>query len=95
MKKLPCTTKPCKDCPFRKDSLKGWLGAARARKIAQADSFVCHKNTDLQCSGHMLLMGDRNSFMRFAMILGHRLNLKGRDLVFDGVSSFINHHGKH
>lgn len=24
--RLPAMTKPCKDCPFRTDCLKGWFG---------------------------------------------------------------------
>lgn len=40
--------KPCADCPFRKDSLKGWLGEERAQDIADAvtendQTFACHK----------------------------------------------------
>ena len=38
--------KPCKDCPFRKDSLDRWLGKDRAQEIADSlerHSFPCHK----------------------------------------------------
>lgn len=55
MAKLPHIKKPCRDCPFRKDTLKGWLGEERIREIITADSFVCHKKTDMQCAGHMLV----------------------------------------
>lgn len=41
--KIPCVKKPCKDCPFREDSMEGWLGKARAKEIAEAQSFVCHR----------------------------------------------------
>ena len=39
---------PCKNCPFRKDCLPGWLGLERAQEIANAtvfgdSSFSCHK----------------------------------------------------
>lgn len=44
-------TKPCKDCPFRTDCLKGWLGRGRAIEIAHSltalqQSFPCHKTTE-------------------------------------------------
>jgi hypothetical protein len=45
MQKLPIIQTPCKDCPFRKDSLKGWLGSEQMTEILEADSFVCHKTT--------------------------------------------------
>lgn len=32
--KLYMKKTPCKDCPFRKDSLVGWLGEKRAKQIA-------------------------------------------------------------
>lgn len=43
--------KPCVDCPFRRSSLKGWLGETRAREIiggltgGEHQSFYCHKTT--------------------------------------------------
>jgi len=60
-------TSPCKDCPFRKDCLPGWLGRERATEIA-ADcvigdfSFACHKTTfgeapeESQCAGAMIMV---------------------------------------
>ena len=43
--------KACSNCPFKKDSLNGWLGEARAREIvhsitAQQGTFSCHKTTE-------------------------------------------------
>lgn len=89
--KLPHVRKPCKDCPFRKDCMKGWLN--RMPEILEADSFVCHKNTDLQCAGHMLLKGEANAFVRLAGRFGFILPLKGRELVFDTEKDCIDHHG--
>ena len=42
--------KPCKNCPFRKDSEKSWLGKKRAEGIAETitsgkGTFSCHKTT--------------------------------------------------
>lgn len=64
--RLPNMKTPCQDCPFRKDAVKGWLGADRMRDILAAESFVCHKETDMQCAGHMLVKGEENAFVRRA-----------------------------
>jgi hypothetical protein len=61
MTSLPNVKKPCANCPFRKDSLKGWLGKERMTEILDADSFVCHKKTDKQCAGHMLINDQANA----------------------------------
>ncbi len=90
--KLPHVKKPCKDCPFRKDSLKGWLGKDRMTQILRAESFVCHKKTDLQCAGHMLIKSQDNSFVRLSKQLGIKLKLLGKELVFDSKESCIKHH---
>lgn len=95
--KLPNTKKPCKDCPFRKDSLKGWLGSERMAEILDQGSFVCHKTlhtTRLQCAGHMLIKGDENQFFALADRLGIELELSGRELVFDNDQDCIDHHGR-
>lgn len=83
---------PCKDCPFRKDSLDGWLGRKRMEEIMEAGSFVCHKDNSRQCAGHMLL-SPHNLFVRYARIMRMELDLKGRELVFDSPQKCIDHHG--
>jgi len=90
---LPNVKKPCSNCPFRKDSQKGWLGAERMREILSYTSFVCHKKTTLQCAGHMLIKGDENAFVQIAERLGVDPNLSGSDLVFETEEDCINHHG--
>lgn len=90
--KIPCVKKPCKDCPYRKDSLKGWLGEERMTELLNTDSFVCHKNTELQCAGHMLIKGDANIVVRVAKIYKEDLKLKGEDLIFDTEQQCIDHH---
>lgn len=102
--KLPYKRKPCSNCPFRKDSQRGWLGASRMTEIIKQDSFVCHKTVDyskeeneddpnrLQCAGHMLLLENNNMFVRLARALRQKLNLSGRELVFNNVKECINHH---
>ena len=94
-KRLPHIKVPCQDCPFRKDTLESWLGVPRMRETLAADSFVCHKKTDMQCAGHMLINGDANGFIRLAERLGIQLDLSGRELVFDTQAECIKHHRHH
>jgi hypothetical protein len=77
MPELPHIARPCRDCPFRNDTLKEWLGAERMQEILGADSFVCHKKTDKQCAGHMLIKGNDNLFVRVAGRMGSRWNYPG------------------
>lgn len=90
--KLPHIKTPCRDCPFRTDTRKGWLGAQRTAEILAADSFVCHKRTDMQCAGHMLINGNDNAFVRLASMLNIALDLFGREQVFASKAACIEHH---
>lgn len=100
MSKLPYMKAPCANCPFRKDSLKGWLGAERMEEILDAQSFTCHKtgggdktDEDLrQCAGHMHLKAEENDFVLLAQIQRRDLALEGRDLLFDDEEDCIIHH---
>ena len=93
MTSLPCTTTPCRDCPFRMDSTPQWLGKERMEEILNAGSFTCHKtNKALQCAGHMLLKEEANDFVRLARRVGHALKLTGRALVFKTEQDCIKHH---
>lgn len=89
---IPCMKSPCKNCPFKRDTLKGWLGKKRMTEILNSDSFVCHKNTSKQCAGHMLIKGDENSFVAFAKLIAVDLGVRGRELVFDSKQDCIDHH---
>ncbi len=92
METLPNMKAPRQDCPFRKDTLKGWLGAKRMSEILAADSLVCHKKTDKQCAGHMLINGQRNAFFRVATRLRLPLNLGGANKVFASTAACIGYH---
>lgn len=89
---------PCKDCPFRKDSLKGWLGKPRIIEILGQDSFVCHKTAHKadkdkrQCAGHMIVNSARNIFVRILRIMKLPINLFNKHLVFDNIEDCITHH---
>lgn len=63
-------------------------------EILKAESFVCHKKTDKQCAGHMLINGGQNGFVRLAGRLGISLNLTGAELVFESPSACIAHHAQ-
>lgn len=98
--KLPAMQSPCKDCPFRKDTLKGWLGAERMKEILAQTSFVCHKTTRgenedrKQCAGHMIIKGNANIFHALAMSSKDvfEFDLSGRELVFETEQDCIIHH---
>lgn len=91
---LPNMKTPCKNCPFRKDSLKGWLGKERITEIVNASSFVCHKKTDLQCAGFMILKGQESDFVQLAGRLKLDTGLRGKELVFETKEDCIKHHSK-
>ena len=88
---LPHRRHPCGNCPFRKDVLKGWLGN-RIEGDLKSPSFVCHKNNDLQCAGHMLLLKEANIYYRLAKYRKIDLQLKGEHLIFDSREDCIRHH---
>lgn len=92
MQSLPNVKKPCAQCPFRKDTLKGWLGGERMSEILAQDSFVCHKKQHLQCAGHMLINGNDNGFVRLANRLGIELELSGKEMVFETLEDCVSHH---
>lgn len=89
---------PCENCPFRKDSMSGWLGEEKMKEIVNQDSFVCHKFLDggmegrKQCAGHMILNGNDNAFVRTAKNFKIELGLKGQELIFSTRDEAINHH---
>lgn len=90
--KIPHVKQPCSNCPYRKDSKKGWLGKERMSDFLEGDNFLCHKNTKLQCAGHMIIKGDRNVIVRTAAMLDIPITLEGQELVFDKEDDCIAHH---
>jgi hypothetical protein len=99
--------KPCSNCPFRKDTSKGWLGKRRAKQISEDIkdlSFSCHKTTyndkvkEAFCVGAIILSGKEsymgNKSIRIGAILGvfDPDSIKGHDKIFDSYIEFINHH---
>lgn len=100
MKDLPNQKRPCANCPFRKDSLKGWLGSERMEEILNQGVFACHKTLNRgdrnrkQCAGHMLIKGKENEFVELAHRLGmvKEMGLSGEELIFDTERELIDHH---
>ncbi len=90
--KLPHITSPCGQCPFRKDSLQGWLSNGRMENILKQDSFVCHKRKDKQCAGFMLVKGQESTYVQIAGRMGIDLGLQGHELVFESHAACIEHH---
>lgn len=49
--------KPCDECPFKKNSLKGWLGGETAEStfemVKHETDFACHKTRDKEKPSEM------------------------------------------
>lgn len=78
--------RPCANCPWRKDSVKGWLGKERAEELARSvvfgDSpFWCHKTTqftaDESDEGEEYSMKGGEAFCAGALILEKKVNRGG------------------
>lgn len=105
---MACLHAPCKDCPFKKDTTKGWLGKERTQSLVEGfvkdeDHFLCHKTTHNKakntavCAGWLNVMEKANLYTRPIQILERlglyqRKQLKGKDVTFDSLTDFINHH---
>lgn len=54
MKMKPCGDKPCNDCPMRRKSMPGWLGADTPEHFIQTvhmnDVMPCHPTVDYESS---------------------------------------------
>lgn len=98
MNNLRYCKSPCKNCPFRKDTLKGWLGKQSITDKLNSDSFICHKtinkqDDDLkQCAGFMIIKGNDSAFVQLASLMNIDLKLKGQDSIFETKKDCIIHH---
>lgn len=86
-------TTPCSDCPWRRDSLQGWLGSLSPRAWLSAahgeDTADCHTTRGPQCAGLAIYRSNvckrpRNTA---ALVLP-----KDRELVFSSPVEFLTHH---
>lgn len=85
---------PCSDCPWRRDSLNGWLGSETPEqwvRIAHSDNVVeCHTLLGAQCAGIAV-------YRRNVAKLPYPPNIRleaDRENVFSNPSEFIEHHKK-
>lgn len=88
----PYQKQPCKDCPFRKDIFKGWLGKEKIKDILKSGSFVCHKKPFFQCAGFMIIKGKSSEFAQVAKEYKIKLILTGQELIFRTQKDCIEHH---
>ena len=87
-------TKPCSDCPFSRESFRGWLGPATAEQwIAGAHGecqVPCHVHPNVQCAGMAIFRANVYKVPRDEETL--RLP-PDRVRVFSWDDEFLKHHG--
>ena len=85
--------KPCDDCPWRRDSLPGWLGGSSVEDwlvIAHSDEKIdCHTRLGAQCAGAAIYRRNICKSPRDKTALTLPAD---RDAVFASPSEFQNHH---
>ncbi len=86
--------KPCSDCPWAREALKGWLGGPTADEwLAEAHGNVridCHVHTGVQCAGSAIY---RRNVLK--LVGGELLRLEAdKVLVFATPAEFKTHHEK-
>lgn len=84
---------PCSDCPFRRDSLRGWLGGSSARefvRMANSDAaYSCHTVVGPQCAGLAIFRANICKSPRDPKVLTTRQN---KVAVFAWHDEFLAHH---
>lgn len=84
---------PCSDCPWRRDSIPGWLGGDTPEAWvheAHSDNRVdCHVITNQQCVGLAIYRANVCKSPRDPEALRQSPN---RDTVFASPVEFIDHH---
>lgn len=92
--------KPCSDCPFRKDSLPGWLGGAHPEEyllLATGEIIIdCHvhkrgNNRRPQCAGAAIFRSHIAKNPRNPSIL---VLPPDKQTVLEGFREFLTHHKK-
>lgn len=99
---MKALTTVCNDCPFRKDSPKGWLGEKRIKEIIDetvlGDSyFTCHKTLDKpmaeqrMCAGKLVLEGRVNAYGNRSTRFGMMANMVPRQYsTYQGADLVFN-----
>lgn len=85
-------TTPCSDCPWRRDSLNGWLGGHTAEEfvdIARSDfPYPCHTIKNQQCAGMAIYRRNTLKAPRPPAIMLE----KDKETVFATPMEFTAHH---
>ena len=88
-------TTPCSDCPWRRDSLPGWLGGSTAeefRQMAHGEvKYDCHAIKGPQCAGLAIYRANVCKSVRDPSVL--RLP-RDEATVFSTPMEFKAHHGE-
>lgn len=85
--------KPCKDCPWKRNSLKGWLGEASPEDwlhTARGEGVVkCHVVKNQQCAGIAIFRGNicKSPRNKSCLVLP-----ADRETVFSWDDEFLAHH---
>jgi len=87
-------TSPCHDCPWRRNSIAGWLGSEQTPEdwIASAHGETqveCHIHHPAQCAGVSIYRANMCKMPRFPQILRLKAD---RENVFATPFEFIEHH---
>jgi hypothetical protein len=87
-------TKPCTDCPLRRDSLQGWLGGYTAEEYSRlnhSDETVdCHVHAGSRCAGVYIYRRNTAKWVPEQ----HKLPADHTN-VFSTPMEFIAHHSTH
>lgn len=85
--------KPCHDCPWRRDSIKGWLGAGDPDDwiilVHSDEKIPCHALKGPQCAGAAIFRANMCKLPRDPEVL--RLPAD-REAVFADNAEFTKHH---
>jgi hypothetical protein len=85
------TTKPCKECPFRRDSWRGWLGPWNVEDLLWAlgrEAFPCHKTITgrfmamddpalVGCAGAAIFLNNKSERSRHPYTAAHQKAVAG------------------
>lgn len=85
--------KPCTDCPFRRDSIAGWLGGdspeAWIESVHGETRIVCHVYSDVQCAGAAIYRANVCKLVHDPTALQLEPD---RETVFARSTEFLEHH---
>lgn len=85
--------KPCSDCPWRRASLRGWVGSATPEAWIQAahgeERIDCHTIEGPQCAGAATYRANVGKLPRDSSLLTLPRNTT---TVFGGRDEFLEHH---